>query len=202
MEADSIIQAVIVGELYGQQTLNVLHYFQEDGDADFRDPLSALLDDWDAADGLLKKVCLATSEEFFIRTIMAQVVYPSRLVAVRRTTHDHNQGEILNPALPPNVAAVITKKTDFAGRDQVGGFHLAGCPQEGQEEAEWTDGQRELLVAVGNKIIESINLGGFGNPAKPILWDPGTPTVRSEVTDFDLQRTIRIMRRRTKGVGR
>jgi hypothetical protein len=202
LDADAIVMVVINQELYGQQVLNVLHFRLTDSSADYKATMNAMIDAFDGATGLLNAMTALQAPELLIKGITAQPLWPQRLAAVKNNALDHSAGVADGVALPSNVSMVISKKTDFAGQSQRGAFHLAGLTNDMVNGDEWTAGTMVDAVAIGDKLIEAIATGGFGTDAKPVLWAPGTPTVTADITDYDLQRTIRVMRRRTKGVGR
>lgn len=104
-----------------------------------------------------------------------------------------------------NVAAVVTKTTALAGRDQVGSFHLGGVGINGYSAGNLqapykTDVVNNLLPFLISSNIATVGGGVYA----PILWHRSNQTFNQNyniLQAVELRDTLRVMRRRTVGYG-
>lgn len=139
--------------------------------------------------------CLGTNIE--LNMVTAQPVYPQRLRPVR--VFDGRLGTGGADCNAQNLAAVIHKISDIAARWGQGSMHVGGLPT--------TFYAGGLITTAG--ITQLTPLAGvlprqfMGTLATyfPSLWNATTPTRATPFTHSDIATTVRVMRRRTVGVG-
>jgi len=108
-------------------------------------------------------------------------------------------------ATTANLAAVVTKGTNFGGRDQVGSWHLPGVAAADQTGGDLIAALEAKMVLFGTSTLLSLT-----DPVTGIVFSPGlfhrnpeaplTSTI-TPLTRAVPQTTIRVMRRRTVGFG-
>lgn len=136
----------------------------------------------------------------------AQVIAPTRRALVRRSlnlTGMHN-----NECHTANISCVVTKRTELAtarkqklGIGGVGSFHIAGIPLD-----TFTDSVFTAVYLAGpvtdfmNKLDNFIVVGG--TVLQPVLFGRNSVNqVRTPITSVAAEPTVRVMRRRTVGLG-
>lgn len=193
--------------LYGQRLLTVLHYKVTTAPTVVTDPLLSQADvlneikNGGAQDRVtVYRNCVSNNLNFDALT--AQYVYPGRW---RRSTLNINvAGSVSGSAGSANIAAVIEKTTDLAGKANRGSVHVPGI-QNGQ----YSNGLigttlNNNLVLLADKLITTINESGAGAGVwKPIIFHRRFPATTSQIwNSYTIQQTVRVMRRRTVGVGK
>lgn len=105
-----------------------------------------------------------------------------------------------------NVAQVITRRTARAGRSEISTGHLP-CPTTSDSivGGELTPDQTtELTKWIACQSLPIV-LGGIGVTLEPVIWHRGIPIegrYSSFITSAIVQPTVRVMRRRTVGIGK
>jgi hypothetical protein len=194
----AIIAVTVETTLNGQTMLNVLHYVLGTvGTADYIAALTALNTLLNGAGGLTDamKACMSQDADFV--STMCQVVAPTRLVGVKAAVV--KSGSVLATALPQNVSAVITKRTDQASRRGIGSFHLGAIASTQVDAGYLTGPLIGNLTTLGNVIRSTLAVGT--QSYTPCLWSPITPAETRILVSTTVQQTSRVMRRRTVGVG-
>jgi len=112
-------------------------------------------------------------------------------------------GTIAGDAMPGNVAMVATKRSDLATRYGIGSWHQPGMPYaSATTPADWDSA---AMAGLSTALNNWFNLGrtppGMVGVVWPTLWNATTPLRKTRITTITVQPTIRVMRRRTKGVG-
>jgi len=206
LPAGSIVKVAVEGLLLGQQTVTswwyrvrfpgasatviadldgLLTYFVANVNAPYQAFLACLPSTWDG------QFC------------SAQQITPA--LSVRRDVTlvpDAGGRGVTNSS---NLSAVVTKGTDQGGRDQIGSFHLPGIADDDQVAGSVS---AALLALMGTFASKSLNV--LTDPVTAVVYEPIlvhriTPSVGSTgtlLTRARAQETIRVMRRRTVGVGK
>jgi len=136
--------------------------------------------------------------------VTAQQITPVRSVLRSKTSVPVAGGR--GAGTTPNVGSTVTKGTNLAGRSQIGSWHLPGVAT-----ADMVGGylQPALMLALGTFASKSLNV--LTLPVTFSQWEPilihidptgVTPPTGSLLTRAVPQETVRIMRRRTVGVGK
>jgi hypothetical protein len=100
-----------------------------------------------------------------------------------------------------NLSAVITKRTDLAGRKFRGSVHVPLSPAN-VADGEVNAGYKALMVAFSADLVSAQTVatgGGVYQPAIYHRFDPNNPS--TDVVEGLPQDTARVMRRRTVGLG-
>jgi len=134
--------------------------------------------------------------------VRVQEIYPSRSAVV--DSGSLGAGSAINNAVTGNIAAVITKRTQFAGRDQVGAVHIPCVPPDECADGEIDNGGAYYasLQALAGKLIDNLVPVGTGALYRPVLFHRLTqPPTSTQVWSTIVQPQVRVMRRRTVGLG-
>lgn len=201
----NVVQVVIGTKFAGQQALNVL-YFQSDsamGPNQYIETLEALIGEInsDGIDGIVPFMLPAMGPNVTHNFTQAQRVYPVRSIPVRIETA--SDGTHVDDCDTFNIAAVISKKVDKPGRGRTGSFHLAGIPNTAYFEGSFTPPYIDLLDALADR-LETYQEGIVaGSKWFPVTFNPnlGAGENVQQVVQCSPRGTVRVMRRRTVGVG-
>lgn len=203
--AGDIIQVIIKGEANGQTLLNVLYYkaksgYPEDTYAEAMEELWAAIvvdDITSITDAMVPLMGNNTG----INWVQCQRVYPTRDYYYRGAAD--LQGTHADDCDAPNVSAVITKRSERSGRGRSGSFHLGGIANTTYALGKITPAAQSLLVtlAAGIELVQQETTDGTGY--EPGMFNPelGAGLNWSPIADTTVQETLRVMRRRTVGVG-
>lgn len=200
-----IAKVAIYQRLYDQRVLNVLYYrVQALGNpvaqSTALQELANEIADETKPNGLVAKMRLALSVDLSFEQVRAQMVYP--LPTVYYSSPMGFTASVNKPAGTANVAASITKKTERFGERGIGRMQLGGIPNDGYTGGILTPAQIDLLDEVGNAMRLLVE-----TPAGLITWvpvlyhGPASLVVYDVVTHYEVQHTVRDMRRRTVGLG-
>lgn len=198
----SILQASIESLVNGQRLLNVLHYKveAESTEADVKDEQENFATQLNAVGGIVPKMQAAMSIEATISQVVVQFIRPERFA--RSTLEIDDTGTIASDCNAQNVAAVITKRTAFAGRWAVGAFHLGGVPVNGYVAGNLEPAYKAFVLALAEQLLEPIVIPIVGGTYVPVLVHPiGEHGGSTELAETEVQDTLRVMRRRTVGLG-
>ena len=198
LQTDSITEVRIKTLCFGQTCLNVLHYqYTGTSVADYVDGVNELLDGLQVNLGLVAKMRVILSTQHTQDSIDGQPVFPLRLASVTQLIDA--AGLNGGTPLPQNIAAVVEKRTPVARRFGIGSMHLAGLTVDLTSKGQFTAGALTQLGDIGTKMVApvTVSTGSF----KPVLWNVKVFARATAITGFKAQRTVRVMRRRTVGVG-
>lgn len=104
---------------------------------------------------------------------------------------------------PPNVAAVITLKTDKAGRDQVANKHLGAVPLGFYVAGILTEDAINVYDNVAASLTNTIPVSNGADEFDliPVIYHRSGLTTSDTITQRQVNNTVRVMRRRTVGLG-
>lgn len=149
---------------------------------------------------LYDKYIAATPDSLFGTLTRFQTIKPQRYVS--RTYPSTIQGNLAT-GNQTNLAAVITRRAVLAGRRYIGGVHIP-LPDSNAVAVSGvlTNVYKTVLAALSLKMFQAFNLpvGGSTVDLFPLIYHRGTGGY-SDVNDAIVQPTVRVMRRRTVGVG-
>jgi hypothetical protein len=199
----AIIEAAYVGECNGQTVMNIFHYRVEtqssiaDVGAEvlvFRQAFGSL-----GGGSMLAAYLLCMPTNYTLTRVTAQPIYPTRY---RRNTQGNEvAGTGSAAALTSNLQASITLTTDLAGRNQNGGKRLL-LPGDGFLDGNLVDAQFDALGTLGAAMILPVTAGSGGGIYNACLFHrPPSVGQYTDITGFIVQRSVRVMRRRTVGLG-
>lgn len=137
-------------------------------------------------------------DSFNFDAVLAQRVWPVRTIGMRVLSSF--PGLIGQPGLPANAAAVITKRTLTPGRMGLGSLHLTGIDTANVALSEITT--LTGYTALATLLIASRTVPAVTMTVEPGLFNPSfPPTFFSRLFDAPVQKTVRVMRRRTVRLG-
>lgn len=201
----SIIEATVLGNLNGQRIMSVFHY-RVTVESTIIDPALEIVDfneSWfDPAVplGFAQLYSGSVPENHNITQSAAQVVAPLRRA---RVTQNVTLTGARAAAAVPNTAVVITKRTAFAGRDQIGSVHLPLDPATDAAGGFVDAALKSVLEAFAAGMLLDVTGTAGGGVYTPVIWhrDAAAPDDFDTVTNTVVQDTTRVMRRRTVGLG-
>jgi hypothetical protein len=162
-----------------------------------------------ATNQLLDKMAAAQSTTISYLDVSVQVIWPTRYLKFKADIA--KVGQVAGNCDAQNLAAVITKQTEFAGRDAVGSLHLGGLPPNAFQNGLLTAAGKTRMNFIATNLLLDINDASNG-----IVWHPclvnktpivGTDPVKYQVSGSTLlyttvvQPQLRVMRRRTVDLG-
>lgn len=137
-----------------------------------------------------------------LETLRLQFISPQRM-AFREFVVGNN-GTHPGVSGTPNVAASIERRTELASRHGVGRIQIAGMPDNAYSTGFLTVPYIAVLDTLATEIPRDIT-DAAGNTYRPVLayHDPlsAPPWVASPVIGCETKNTVRVMRRRTVGLG-
>lgn len=197
-----VIALTYNGEYANQQIRNVLHYraanngtsATPEGDLlaicqDFADPLT------NPITAALQNCCVT---DMAWTGVTAQRVFPTRTIMM--TQNNSWPGGVAGTGLPPNTAAVVTKRTNTPGRRGVGSVHITAIDQNLVTNGVIND--LTTFDAFATALLAARTVAAITLTLDPGLYNPGLlPFHFTRLFDTIAQDTIRVMRRRTVRVG-
>lgn len=131
--------------------------------------------------------------------VRCQVIAPERSVLVD-TFAGPAAGTEGTAANVPNDAAVVTFRTDIAGRKQVANIHLGPLPSDAATQGQLTAGYNAKLLTLVDKLTTAIQPLAWAGTLKPIILHRPAMTWNL-ITNFQIQPQARVMVRRTLNRG-
>lgn len=218
---DKILEVRIGYVANDQQCYNVLHYYiNESGSVDDsaleleEDVVTFLSAAGDDPGSLIYCMRDLMSQVAYINTIAAQGIWQHRYRAFTGTVSGF--AGLQEDSLPAqNVAAVIEKYGADADRRSIGSFHLGGLSESMYSAGSFTAGAVVKLEALATAIEANLTVPG-SDPLNPVTYSPvilnrtkvvidgkntWPITGYKELAGTTVKDTVRVMRRRTKGVG-
>lgn len=101
----------------------------------------------------------------------------------------------------PNVSAVLIKKSAAITRRGLGTFHLPGIPEQGYTGGYLTPAYQVKINQIGARLINVVTPILETMVAQPVIWTPADAQIYFPIISTTLITTLRIMRRRTVGLG-
>lgn len=198
---NAIVQVNVFQTFNGQRLINTLHYqYHHTGGApDYEDAMNELLDELFTAGDLVDDIHGLQPTVATLDYLTAQPVYPDRYTAVIR---DYNAvGARGGDPAPQNLAAVITKTSALAKRYGRGSWHQGGLIAADNVNGNISFGLSGLLQQIATDILAERALATLGTMT-PVLWSKKVPGRVTPIKGTIVQGSIRVMRRRTIGVGK
>lgn len=164
--------------------------------------IGLLHEELNADDGLFDKYTNALSIDIGGIEPSYQVIYPVRFSRQpMETTFD--QGILEGTAMPPNVSAAITLRSDFAGRGEVATKHIGALPVLAVNNGLIVDDHRGFYAEIAQKLIEVITVESDATEIEfiPVIYKRSAPNESPVLKGYSIPVTSRVMRRRTVGLG-
>jgi len=201
-----VIKLAINGRINGQQTVTTFYYRVSGGST-----LGTVVEDLDAAIDMFVTAAAAPYGAFLAAVpvdwtnefVSGQEVLPALSVARKLPLVDVGTR---GASTTPNLSAVVTKGTDLGGRSQIGSWHLPGVANGDQVGGIVDNALLGAMSAFGSRSLNVLTDVASGMILEPVLFhrnaeNPLASTF-TKLTRTIPQDTIRVMRRRTVGVGK
>lgn len=111
-------------------------------------------------------------------------------------------GTFIQMSSTANLAATITRRGDVANKHNIGSLHV---PTSNLDPGMASGILSVAVISALNNLVTSmlapVTVGAFGS-AIPILWYKPLAANATPITNATVQQTVRVMRRRTVGVGK
>jgi len=201
------IQVRVLGTLLGQKTVNTF-YYQIVIPSITADPITACqswADTWGSgAVSPFLSFLECCPQNYTADTIEVQKIYPERFRPTRNNIG--LPGTRPNDAQTANVSAVITRAGIQAGRAFVGSLHIPGVAEADQNGGLIGNTLFTKMGTLGSKMLNAFTDTFQATVGNPVLYHWRRPPLAyvnpSLLYTTIPQRTIRVMRRRTVGVGK
>jgi len=202
----AIFSVTFDGRCFGQQVMNKFYYKVGVTSAG-PDPFAALFEALDAqlsvVLGMYTRYRLMLPSNWDATINRYQVLSPDRLVAFdvdKVGLHGTNTFETLTA----NVAACITRRGSFANRHNIASTHILRT----EDAAFITDGKLTALAKGALSLFKghlttSLDIATDSGDTNliPVIFNKNIPADSVPVTSTLTQETVRVMRRRTLGIG-
>jgi hypothetical protein len=206
INAGDILEFAYLGTLYGQRVMTVLHYTVSVAPTE-QNPLVGCTNFLNrtahgATNDLVSNYLGCISSDYTLDFTTAQYIAPTRFV--RRTLAAGIAGALASPARTPNTAATLTKTTDKSGRRYRGSVHLPGVPDNRYANGVLDATMLGYLASLAATLISDVTEATGTGVWAPCIWHRHKPvtTDHDAVAAIVAQTTVRVMRRRTVGVGK
>lgn len=201
---NDVMQMTLGYIVQGQQCLLTRHYYLKNApaDTDYDTWLADMINAWLIGTVPISPTMAALQDTDVVQNfIMCQKVYPQRWYYLRIPQSIPGTNVTGNP-LPSNVAVTITLQPENPGRGRSGSAHIGGLTTEALTDSGRVSNATQGLM---NDLAEQLNngIGGVSpnNYWAPCMYKPSGTTRINPVISFTLQDSMRVMRRRTLGLG-
>jgi len=201
-----IIELRAYYQMSGQTLMNVFHYKADETSADL-DMVFALqfaLNEWAENPALWPQVWASNAtEDCTIVKLAAQKIFPSRYFHVSKIVDIPGTTDTTgSPSLPQNVQLSVTKVSDAVGRGRTGRVEVPGLHSDLVTPGTITPAAILWLEALGESMKLSIDMEELSpSKLKPVILHRFAPAGSPELLTYRVQETVRVVRRRTVGVG-
>lgn len=202
----SIIELSFRGTLFNQRLLNVRHYevSVEGTIPGITASLEALMNEIDngGPNDMVTPYLNCCGPEFVLDELRLQVVKAVRSRPVSRAVGA--AGTFGSVVTAPNVSGVITLYTNLATRRGQGALHMPGLAVEAYAGGDLTAPYQVNLQAFATAVTQTISPAVGGGTYVPVIYhrDLTGALAGDAIINFTIQDTLRVMRRRTVGVGK
>jgi hypothetical protein len=201
MSVGDIYQVSIRYTMAAQRLVTVLHFVvSSDLGAPTVEKEQALADsvaDTTNPANFMSQLLAILPEDCIVDAVRAQTVYPERLAY--RTAPVGLPGTDTASNAPP-IDVCITKRTDHAGRDQVGTIHMPGVPAGRFEDGLLDPDYKVDVLDCWDTLMDLIHLADT-NLELVIAHNPIGAGLFDLVTEMQVQPEVRVMQRRVVGRG-
>ena len=202
LNVGDIVSVTYWGTLFAQRVMNVLHYrISVDSTAatyeEAAEDLAFSMISGASSPGLA--MLDAQGAEYTCNEVRVQKVNGLR---ERYVPYLANlSGVHAGACTTPNVSAVIIKRSASVSRRGLGTFHLPGIPETGYVNGALTAGYTTLMNLIAARLLNPVTVVLETTVANPVLWTIGSDPVYYPLVTATTVPTLRIMRRRTVGLG-
>lgn len=203
LNALDTVEIGIEGLIAGQKTLNVLHYsvLVASTPLTYTAAMTNLLNDYlNSLTGPLLPILAAAAQNWTCVRIRGQRVWPTRDIAL--FVADGRPGQRPFNAEACNLAATISKFGSLANRHNIGSLHLAGLSSADYAASLITNAQLLRMDNIRTRLQTDLAVFADTTTAKNIIYSRPNPALYTPIVATTNQPTVRVMRRRTVGVGK
>lgn len=197
----TLIEFRIDTRFMNQQCLNVFHFVLDHvgGLPDYSAAMADFLTEVQNVNKLYDKWQACVSSDVGHITLYAQAIFPTRYAYVTAVPFI-DQGGALAGAEATNCAVAITKRAITTGRHSHGVLHMFGVPQgftlNSQLNGVGLPPFQDLVAVINNNVVPAA-----GTIWRPVIFNKDAPADSQEVDNCVLADYLRVMRRRTVGLG-
>jgi len=204
LQVGDIMQVSLVGEIFDQRVLTVLHYRVTTGSASgtvFADTQSwaDYFEGLVAAGQLITRYLACCAPEYLLVEVRAQRVAPTRNPYAVKSSNSF--GTSANAARFTNLCGSISKRGAIAGRWAVGRVQMPGLPSDDVVDGNISVGQLTNYGLLALQLEMDQNNVGITQVVRPVIYNPSRTPNYTEIVDWLPQRTVRTMHRRTLRLG-
>lgn len=205
VQAADILEVTLLAKFFNEDVQNKFHYacISVSGAAQSTPAVAAALQtNFVAPAGLINLIRLMSPNDYSLQGVRYQVIAPVRQVAYPIVTALAGLNGF--DTTTANVAFAITKRGDLAGRKNISTTHLMGTTDSGiMEEGKISPQALTLAENIASFLSNqvSVTVGGVDYEFGPVIYHPTDPSNPTPITSTIVQRTVRVMRRRTVGLG-
>lgn len=202
LNVGEIVSVTYWGTLFAQRVMNVLHYRVSISSTDpsyvgAAAKLAGAMYSGVQSPGL--PMLDAQGPEYQLDEVRVQRLSPARERYV--SSNAGLPGTYAGACTSPNVTAVLIKKSASVSRHGLGTFHLPGIPAAGYAAGYLTAPYQIKMNAIGARLVNPVQPVLEALVVNPVIWTPADGLVYYPITGTTLVTTLRIMRRRTVGLG-
>jgi len=198
----SILEVQIETRANEQRCLNILHYrvTTEGSGTGIQAEVEDFLDGVESVSGIIGSYRALMSTEATMWSISGQLIRNDRYARIVHPIDD--PGELSGNCTAQNVSAVITKRTELSGRWAVGSFHAACLPESAYLAGKLKNATLILAQELADDIAETVTGPVRGGVYRPVVLHPQADHGGSTfISGCQAQETLRVVRRRTVGLG-
>lgn len=199
----SVLEIVFEGRLLGQQTITSFSYLFDTGSAlsipDGRAAVVEALATVEVVGGLLDKYLACCSDQLVDVKAYGQWITPVRYAYVSGT-RALDTGSLAQLANTPNVAGVITRRGEIADRRNISSTHMPAIPASSYGAGVVSGGQVALYETLLDEMLVNLTVAP-GAVLYPCAFHRALPPASRVLKEGFVEPTVRVMRRRTVGVG-
>jgi len=202
---DDLFYVTFKGRLFSQRIINTFYYsvFQiAPVDVTRWSAYSKLRDALSGAGGVKEKFLACCGPQYELEAMRLQVLRPERYAY--REFAEGAVGTHAGQADTANLAASIERRCELAQRHGVGRLQIAGTPTGQENAGTWAPAYMTILNTLATEMTQDVLSPDLIGWHPSLAYNDGLvpPTwTSSPVIGAEAKNTIRVMRRRTVGVG-
>jgi len=198
-----VVSIQIHGRIFNQVTMSTFHYKVTTASTtpDTKVALEALGTSFKTqlnAPGLA--FLQAAPQNWLAEKVRLQVVSP--ILSQYAIVSWNLFGTIGSDANASNVTGTLTRRTSFGGRTQIGALHTAPLPDAAMLSGLIAASHLAKMDNLADKMDNNFTVLAETTQVTPVLWSTNDPFNNNKlITSIIVQPEIRVMRRRTVGLG-
>lgn len=203
LPVDTIIEAGLVARCCGQRVLNVFHYRVKEVSAltQYADEMDAFISKFAEVQigSMMAKIIEISPGNWELLRVTAQAIHPTRLRRITQASTEVGSGE---NSMVSNLQASITTGAIFAGRQYIGGKRFLIGPDLANLGV-INSGAKVTLGQLADTLLEDVQSASGGGVYGPVIFhrNPATTPRWNDLYVAFPQDTVRVLRRRTVGLG-